>query len=372
MAAVIQSSPAESVPVTEAEQSPAAARFHLSLNVSDIDRLVEFFQRVFGVAPAKHRSDYAKFELDFPPLVLSLEPGLPGDQGSFNHAGFRFATVADLVSAQERLEAAGISTQREDGVECCYARQTKFWVHDPDGRLWEFYVLDGDIDHRGQGQTMDQMTGHTSEAESAGRCSLAEVAPQVYEHRMGSEVQFPATACDEILLRGTFNVPVTDLQIINILQQAFETLRPGGHLELHVLTCESAIEGDLNLPGPAACVTFVPVRSSLMQFVTDAGFMDQQLITFRSGACFQADGQALRETKVRAAKPSAKSSEQAAMVALIYRGPFAEIKDDEGYVWRRGIQVSVSAWRWHELQEQGLADNFTVIPETVVTGTCGV
>ncbi len=60
------------------------------------------------------------------------------------------------------------------------------------------------------------------------------------------------------------------------------------------------------------------------------------------------------------------------MVALIYRGPFAEIKDDEGYVWRRGMQVSVSACRWQELQQQGLADNFTAIPGTLVTGSCGV
>ncbi len=64
---------------------------------------------------------------------------------------------AALVIVQRRLEQAGIHTQRQEGVECCYARQTKFWVHDPDQTLWEIYTLDEDIDHRGAGQTREQM-----------------------------------------------------------------------------------------------------------------------------------------------------------------------------------------------------------------------
>ena len=60
---------------------------------------------------------------------------------------------------QERLERAGMRTRREDGVECCYAKQTKFWAHDPDGTLWEVYTFDGDIDHRGDGQSKDVVLG---------------------------------------------------------------------------------------------------------------------------------------------------------------------------------------------------------------------
>src|SRR3954451_23217588 len=103
--------------------STLPVRFHLSLNVSDIETAVAYFERVFGRPAAKRRSDYAKFELDSPPLVLSLEPRSPAMHGSLNHVGFRFADSASLVEVQRRLEEAGIQTQREDGVECCYARQ---------------------------------------------------------------------------------------------------------------------------------------------------------------------------------------------------------------------------------------------------------
>ena len=47
--------------------------FHLSLNVTDLARSVAFYEQFFGRPPAKRHHDYAKFELDTPPLVLSLK-----------------------------------------------------------------------------------------------------------------------------------------------------------------------------------------------------------------------------------------------------------------------------------------------------------
>ena len=113
-------------------------RFHISLNVSDLAKSVQFFRTLLGVEPAKVRADYAKFEPDSPPLVLSLEParGGVGRADALNHAGFRMPDAKSLVAMQERLERAGMPTKRESGVECCYAKQTKFWAHDPDGNLW--------------------------------------------------------------------------------------------------------------------------------------------------------------------------------------------------------------------------------------------
>ena len=157
-----------------------ALRFHLSLNVSDLRRSVAFYRTLFGIGPAKMRNDYAKFELDDPPLVMSLEPTPRSTDGVLNHLGFRMPDAASLVAMQERLERAGIHAQREEGVECCYARQTKFWVHDPDRTLWEIYTLDGDLEHRGAGQVPEKVLPPTATAGPA--------EPVVWEHRLGQEV----------------------------------------------------------------------------------------------------------------------------------------------------------------------------------------
>jgi catechol 2,3-dioxygenase-like lactoylglutathione lyase family enzyme len=125
-------------------------KFHASLNVADLERSIAFYRVLLGVEPAKVRPDYAKFDLADPPLVLSLAPGRAASGGNLNHAGLRVRNAEELVEIQRRLEAAGMPTQREEGVECCYARQTKFWIADPDGALWEIYVFHEDIDVHGK------------------------------------------------------------------------------------------------------------------------------------------------------------------------------------------------------------------------------
>lgn len=129
-------------------------RFHLSLDVADLDRSVEFFSLFFGTPPSKRRDDYAKFEPVDPALVLSLERRPPDQvtRGRLNHAGIRVESAEQLVAIQRRLEENGVRTVREEGVECCYAKQTKFWAADPDGTMWEVYVLEADVVVRGAGR----------------------------------------------------------------------------------------------------------------------------------------------------------------------------------------------------------------------------
>lgn len=51
------------------------ARFHVSLNVADVARSAAFYGKFLDREPATRTADYAKFELDEPPLVLSLISG---------------------------------------------------------------------------------------------------------------------------------------------------------------------------------------------------------------------------------------------------------------------------------------------------------
>ena len=339
-------------------------RFHLSLNVSNLPKAVAFLECVLGVSAAKQRADYAKFELDSPPLVLSLEPRSPSTYGSLNHVGFRFPDSQTLVEAQSRLELAGVPTQREVGVECCYARQTKFWVHDLDQRLWEFYTLDEDLDHRGAGQSLEQMVGEEAAAQM-----VAQQEPVVWEHRMSDLFSRPSTDCDEIRLRGTFNVPVTNDTIHAQLEQSFDSLRPGGRVTVHVLTSEEPVSGELQLPGPAAHVKHVPMRMELLAALEEAGFVDLQLTTFRPGACFEHEGLPLRETQIVARRPNEPSDESC---TVVFKGPFLTATDDERNEWRRGEPITVSRDRWEALQQTSAADLFVLLPEAAPVSHCGL
>jgi len=155
----------------------AVRKFHLSLNVSNLEKSVAFYRVLLGKEPAKQRADYAKFELDDPPLVLSLIPSHGGVGGNLNHVGLRVLASEELVAIQRRLEEGGFPTKREDNVECCYARQTKFWVGDPDRTLWEVYVFHEDIDQHGEG-SVPELEGPAALAKDATRARV------VWEHRI--------------------------------------------------------------------------------------------------------------------------------------------------------------------------------------------
>ena len=52
-------------------------KFHLSLNSSDLRRSIDFYRVLFDREPTKSQADYAKFEVDEPPLIMSLIPAMP-------------------------------------------------------------------------------------------------------------------------------------------------------------------------------------------------------------------------------------------------------------------------------------------------------
>lgn len=120
--------------------------FHLSLDVSDLDATVGFYRELFGVAPAKEKPGYAKFELTDPPVALALqqapEPGL-------SHLGIRVGSTDEVEGASARLAGKGLATLDERDTSCCYARQDKVWVTDPAGNSWEIYTVLEDVEELG-------------------------------------------------------------------------------------------------------------------------------------------------------------------------------------------------------------------------------
>jgi catechol 2,3-dioxygenase-like lactoylglutathione lyase family enzyme len=118
-------------------------RLQLALNVSDLDKAVDFYSRMFGVEPAKTKPGYANFAIADPPLKLVLFES-QGEAGTINHLGVETETAAEVVAAEARLSDAGLETTGVADTECCYAAKTETWIVGPDDARWEWYVKTGD------------------------------------------------------------------------------------------------------------------------------------------------------------------------------------------------------------------------------------
>ena len=115
------------------------SRVQLAINVSDVDEAVAFYEKIFQTPPAKRRPGYANFAIAEPPLKLVLIEST--DSGTLNHLGVEVMSQPEVIKATETFVAAGLTTYEEQGIECCYAKQDKVYVTDPDGAQWEFYTV---------------------------------------------------------------------------------------------------------------------------------------------------------------------------------------------------------------------------------------
>ncbi|MFO1002370.1 MAG: ArsI/CadI family heavy metal resistance metalloenzyme [Planctomycetaceae bacterium] len=340
--------------------SVISTRFHFALNVSEIERSVEFYRKLFGVAPAKHHADYAKFELSQPPLVFSLVPSTPGSQGALSHLGFPVASRDEVAAAAARLEAAGLTVTCQDGTVCGYARQDKVWVSDPDNNFWEIYVVHEHLDPETVRTAWD------------GQAPSTPVAPAnavkerlILEHRVTDACpdhsQTATDSVDEIRLTGTFNSSLSESERSQLLSEAFRILRSGGEIHVHGLVSNIPLNGITpSLPGVASLVKRIPVEQEPLQELLSAGFVGTTITKLPEASVFQTGAIEMREIRVIAFKPEVRPL-VAQSRTVVYKGPFASITDDLGNTYQRGQRVTVTSAQEELLSRSASAGCFLFI-----------
>ncbi|HKY28121.1 MAG TPA: ArsI/CadI family heavy metal resistance metalloenzyme [Pyrinomonadaceae bacterium] len=114
---------------------------HVAINVRSVAQSIDFYRKMLGIDPSKVRNGYAKFDVHNPPLNLTLNQVPFTDRGALSHLGIQVASTDDVLAQRERWIEAGLITRDEMQTNCCYAKQDKTWVHDPDGNEWEVFVV---------------------------------------------------------------------------------------------------------------------------------------------------------------------------------------------------------------------------------------
>jgi catechol 2,3-dioxygenase-like lactoylglutathione lyase family enzyme len=123
------------------EKEVHALKAHLAINVKDVEKSIEFYQKLFGIEPSKVRVGYAKFNVENPPLNFTLNQVPFNERGALSHLGIQVSSTDDVLATRERWIESGLVARDEMQTSCCYALQDKTWVRDPDGNEWEVFVV---------------------------------------------------------------------------------------------------------------------------------------------------------------------------------------------------------------------------------------
>ncbi len=127
----------------QTENTPTS-RLQLALNVSNLTVAIEFYEKLFTVAPAKVRDGYANFVVADPPLKLVLFENI--DAPPLNHLGVEVADSESVEHLAGEFVEKGLTTRNAMKESCCHSVQDKVYVTAPDVPVgtWEFYtVLEG-------------------------------------------------------------------------------------------------------------------------------------------------------------------------------------------------------------------------------------
>jgi hypothetical protein len=122
-------------PIDSAVDFPTATRFHIALNVKDVEPLLPFYRTLFGNEPTVRRDGYAKFELAEPPLNISLNRVVHNAKGH-GRFGIQLRSADRLerfVGRLRRADSKLTAEVRADGI-------TEFLVEDPEANRWRLFL----------------------------------------------------------------------------------------------------------------------------------------------------------------------------------------------------------------------------------------
>lgn len=143
-------------------------RFHAHISVENLQTSIEFYSQLFGQAPSKRESDYAKWMLEDPRLNFAISAR--GHALGLNHFGFQVDSAEELSELKLRAEAASHGAVLNSGATtCCYAQSEKHWAIDPQGLAWEHYLTLADVVEFGQ-DTANQTGACCTPQRDAGCC----------------------------------------------------------------------------------------------------------------------------------------------------------------------------------------------------------
>lgn len=147
-----------------------------------------------------------------------------------------------------------------------------------------------------------------------------------------------------------------------LFQEIFRVLKPGGRAAISDIVCDEDVPLEMqNNPELwSGCISGAWREDLFAQQFCQAGFQGVQIDKRQTEPWQTVEGIEFRSVTMLAFKPFADICLEKNQ-AVIYRGPFAQVVDDDGATYPRGIPMAVCEKTFQVLSEQGISHHFYLL-----------
>lgn len=168
---------------------------------------------------------------------------------------------------------------------------------------------------------------------------------------------------DVIIIDTCINgLPV--FRIRKTLSEAFRVLRRGGRIVIKSILADEQVPDPFPYTSESKNLTYVPLEKEIMDFLEDTGFYGMKFIQRANFPIKVVKGVEFRSFIVDGYK-----GKQGICLdqghAVIYRGPWSEVLDDDGHRYVRGDRVAVCSKTFNIVKQEPYKNEFMYIPPYV-------
>lgn len=144
-----------------------------------------------------------------------------------------------------------------------------------------------------------------------------------------------------------------------LINEIFRVTKPGGRVAISDIVSDEFVPEHLKKDQHlwSGCISGALHEHEFLEAFVNAGFVAVAYDKWESEPWQVVEGLEFRSVTITAIKPEQDLAQDKGH-AVIYRGPYAEVYDDEGYVYFKGMRMAVSDKMYELLTSEAYGDDF--------------
>lgn len=203
-------------------------------------------------------------------------------------------------------------------------------------------------------------------AEQPIRCVAGHAAFAEWQSRQCTERPLIADASVDLVISNCVLNLVQDSDKAQLIREIFRVLKPGGRVAISDIVSDESIPERLKRDPElwSGCISGAFQEEDFLRAFVEAGFIAVAYDKWDSQPWQVVEAIEFRSVTLTAVKPEAAACVDYGH-AVIYRGPFAEARDEEGHIFPRGARIAVCERSYRLLTGPTYGESFIGLPPAV-------